>query len=121
MMGQHINLAINARLLEVNHPRFNLDRGVHFPDSDILDHSLANEVGLSPNNQSAHWNISSASLFNRYPVFAFQYKQLNTVIKVKPDRKWMATGRLYNNFDEFIKSNQSEDKSTDVPDTIWIP
>jgi hypothetical protein len=54
-MEHHNNHINHTKARKVIQPKISLDRGVHFPDIEVLDHALANEVGLSLDNQSAHW------------------------------------------------------------------
>ncbi len=119
-MGQHSNHTHNTKLQEVLQPKIKMERGIHFPDVDVLDHNLANEVGLNHNNQSAHWNMNSASLLNHYPTSVFQYKQLSASSEVKSGQNQKITGHPFRNFDEFLNGYQLEEESVDVPDTIWV-
>lgn len=119
-MEHHNNHINHTKVREVIQSKISLDRGVHFPNIEVLDHALANEVGLSPDNQSAHWNVNSARLFNHFPVFTLQYMQLSSVNVDKSGREHVSIKLPSESYDEFIDKYQLEEQSIDVPDTIWI-
>jgi hypothetical protein len=96
-----------------------LDRGVHFPDVEVLDHNLANEIGLSPNNQTVHWNVYIARILNHFLILALQYRQIGAKSELKTDLLQMTGRRPFENFKEFASNIKREEKLRDVPDTIW--
>jgi len=91
-MKQHRKNNRNPDRQEVIHPLINQDDNFHFPENGIPNFKLANEIGLSLNNQSIHRQVNIASLLNDNSIRAFQFIQAESA---------------------------SDEKSKNVPDVIW--
>jgi hypothetical protein len=118
-MRRPINFVHNTKFQEVIQPETSLDRGVHFPDIEVLEKNLSGEIGLCANKQSVHWFVVFARLLNRYPILALQFRQLSAVSDKKTELAEMTSRLPSASFQEFLINNQQEEKIKDVPDVIW--
>lgn len=45
---------------------------IHFSEVNLLDHNLANEIGLNPLKQAMHWNLNLVRITNHSPILINQ-------------------------------------------------
>jgi hypothetical protein len=118
-MKQHRKNNQNPNKQEGTHPFISQENNFHFPENEIPNFKLANEVGLSLNNQSIHQQVNIASLLNRYPIQAFLFSQAKAASDEKFKQSLVTNGLTSKECFEFLTNKPLEEKAKDVPDVIW--
>jgi len=118
-MKQHRKNNQNPNKQEGTYPFISQENNFHFPENEIPNFKLANEVGLSLNNQSIHQQVNIARLLNRYPIQAFLFSQAKAASDEKFKQSLVTNGLTSKECFEFLTNKPLEEKAKDVPDVIW--
>jgi hypothetical protein len=118
-MKQHKKSNQNHALQEAGQSQISPENNFHFPENEFPEFKLTNEIGLSLNNQSIHWQMNMSRLLNMHPIQASQFKQAEASTDEKSKFSMKTSGLTSNNFSEFLTNNPLDEKSKEIPDVIW--
>lgn len=118
-MRQHKKNVQNPSRPEAVQPTGTRENFSHFPENDIPNFILTNEIGLSLNSRSIHREANIAGLLNQYPIRAYQYMPSETGSDEKSKLVRKLRGLISNNFRDFRANDPLEEQSHNVSDVIW--
>lgn len=118
-MRQHKKNTQNRSLPDVVQPKNSPENFSHFPEEEIPNFLLVNEIGLSTNTRSIHKQVNTAGLLNQYPIRAYQNISKNPGSEEKSKLARELSGKMTNSFRDFRAIDSENERSNNISEVIW--